>query len=80
MNGKIETIEQAEAFIKNLKRSENWVSNEELFTKLQRSEKLTEQHKRDDLQPYLGVNFCLYYIDVGEYNKAWEYTEKALKR
>lgn len=77
MTEKIETIEQAEAFIKNLKRSENWVSNEELFTKLQRSEKLTEQHKRDDLQPYLGVNFCLYYIDVGEYNKAWEYTEKA---
>ena len=29
----IDNIEKAEDFVKNLKRSDNWVSNEELLTK-----------------------------------------------
>ncbi len=73
----IDTIEKAEDFVKNLKRSDNWVSNEELLTKLATTYELILQHQRDDLLPYLGVNFSLYYIDIGDYNKAWEFTEIA---
>ena len=36
----IDTIEKAEDFVKNLKRSDNWVSNEELLNKLNESYKI----------------------------------------
>lgn len=75
----IKTIEAAEDFIKNLKRSDNWVSNVELLKKLNDSYQLIIDNKRDDLIPYVTVNLALYYIDLGEYGQAWEHTEAARK-
>jgi tetratricopeptide (TPR) repeat protein len=75
----IDNIEKAEDFVKNLKRSDNWVSNEELLTKLNDSYKIILENGREDLLAYLGVHFSLYYIDIGDYNKAWEFTEIAKK-
>jgi hypothetical protein len=75
----IDNIEKAEDFVKNLKRSDNWVSNEELLTKLNDSYRLILENSREDLLAYLGVHFSLYYIDIGDYNKAWEFTEIAKK-
>lgn len=76
---KIDSIEKAEDFVKNLKRSDNWVSNEELLTKLNDSYKIILDNIRDDLIPFVTVNLALYYIDLGEYGQAWEYTEAARK-
>lgn len=76
---KIDSIEKAEDFVKNLKRSDNWVSNEELLTKLNDSYKIILDNSRDDLIPFVTVNLALYYIDLGEYGQAWEYTEAARK-
>ena len=45
----IETIEQAEEFVLQLKRAENWVSNEELLALLNSCLKLIKTHKREDL-------------------------------
>lgn len=75
----IDNIEKAEDFVKNLKRSDNWVSNEELLAKLNDSYKIILENGREDLLAYLGVHFSLYYIDIGDYNKAWEFTEIAKK-
>lgn len=79
MKSTITTIQQAENFIINLKRSDNWVSNDVLFQKLNTSYELILQNKKDELLPYLGVNFSLYYLDIGDYNKSWEFTEVAKK-
>lgn len=76
---KIESIDQAEQFVKNLKRSDNWVSNDELLTKLNDSYKIILEHTREDLIPYVTINLSLYYIDWGEYGQAWEHTEAARK-
>lgn len=73
----IETIEQAEEFVLQLKRSENWVSNEELLTLLNRCLKLINTHKRDDILDQINIHLSLYYIDIGDYNNAWEYAEAA---
>jgi signal transduction histidine kinase len=75
----IHTIHEAEDFIKNLKRSDNWVSNQLLFDKLRRCEELINNHQREDLIPYLGVNFTLYYLDIGKFEDAWKYTEETRK-
>jgi signal transduction histidine kinase len=75
----IDNIEKAEDFVKNLKRSDNWVSNEELLAKLNDSYKIILENGREDLLAYIGVHFSLYYIDIGDYNKAWEFTEVAKK-
>ena len=61
----IDNIEKAEDFVKNLKRSDNWVSNEELLTKLNDSYRLILDNSRDDLIPFVTVNIALYYIDLG---------------
>jgi signal transduction histidine kinase/CheY-like chemotaxis protein len=73
----ISTIEQAEDFIKNLKRSEHWVSDDALFQRLDSTETLIRQHHREDLLSYLGVNFCLFHFDHGDFQKAWHYAEMA---
>ncbi|HUM51078.1 MAG TPA: ATP-binding protein [Chitinophagales bacterium] len=73
----IENIEQAEHFVTNLKRSDNWVSNDELHTKLKKSYALIQAHEREDLVPITCVHIALYYIDLGEYGEAWQYTETA---
>lgn len=75
----IETTEQAREFIKNLKRSDNWISDGELFEKLQQCESLIKHDTQEELLPYLGVNFCLYYIDISDYKNAWNYAEIAIK-
>lgn len=75
----IDTIEKVEEFVKNLKRSDNWVSNDELLTKLDDSYKIIVENGREDLIPYVTVNLSLYYIDLGEYGQAWEHTEVARK-
>lgn len=75
----IDTIQKAEDFVKNLKRSDNWVSNEELLNKLNESYKIILDNSRDDLIPFVTVNLALYYIDLGEYGQAWEHTEVARK-
>jgi len=75
----IDNIEKAEDFVKNLKRSDNWVSNEELLTKLNDSYKIILENGREDLIPFVTVNIALYYIDLGEYGQAWEQTEVARK-
>jgi hypothetical protein len=75
----IDNIEKAEDFVKNLKRSDNWVSNEELLTKLNDSYRLILDNSREDLIPFVTVNIALYYIDLGEYGQAWEHTEVAKK-
>ncbi len=77
MENTITDIEQAETFIKNLKRSDNWVSDDLLLHRLNQTEQLIREHHRDDLLPFLGVNFSLYHIDHGEYNLAWEYAQTA---
>jgi signal transduction histidine kinase/CheY-like chemotaxis protein len=73
----IETIQQAEDFVKNLKRSDNWVSNDELIAKLKASYDLIQTNEREDLIPITSVHIALYYIDLGEYGEAWHYTETA---
>ncbi len=73
----IDSLEKAEEFVKNLKRSDNWISNEELLTKLNDSYKLILDNSREDLIPFVTVNITLYYIDIGEYENAWKYTEQA---
>lgn len=75
----IDTIEKVEEFVKNLKRSDNWVSNDELLTKLDDSYKIIVENGREDLIPYVTVNLSLYYIDLGEYGQAWEHAEVARK-
>ena len=76
----IDNIEKAEDFVKNLKRSDNWVSNEELLTKLNDSYKIILENGREDLLPFVTVNIALYYIDLGEYGQAWEFTEIAKQK
>ena len=76
----IDNIEKAEDFVKNLKRSDNWVSNEELLTKLNDSYKIILENGREDLIPFVTVNIALYYIDLGEYGQAWEFTEIAKQK
>lgn len=73
----IETIEEAEHFVTNLKRSDNWVSNDELIAKLKASYDLIQTNEREDLVPITCVHIALYYIDLGEYGEAWHYTETA---
>lgn len=73
----ITTIEKAETFIVNLKRSDNWISNDELFSKLNASYKLITKHNRLDLLPDLGVNFALYYLDLNNIEQALIFTEIA---
>ena len=73
----ITTIEKAETFIVNLKRSDNWISNDELFSKLNASYKLITKHNRYDLLPDLGVNFALYYLDLNNIEQALIFTEIA---
>ncbi len=73
----IETIEEAEHFVTNLKRSDNWVSNDELIAKLKASYDLIQTNEREDLIPITCVHIALYYIDLGEYGEAWHYTETA---
>ncbi|MBK6274681.1 MAG: hypothetical protein IPF58_08250 [Saprospirales bacterium] len=73
----IETIEEAEHFVTNLKRSDNWVSNDELIAKLKASYNLIQTNEREDLVPITCVHIALYYIDLGEYGEAWHYTETA---
>ena len=73
----IDTIEQAEDFVKNLKRSENWVSNDELYYSLEQAELLIKQYQREDLLPYLGINFCLYHFDHGNIEKCIHYADTA---
>jgi signal transduction histidine kinase/CheY-like chemotaxis protein len=75
----IDNLNKAENFVKNLKRSDNWVSNDELLTKLNDSYQLIKENNREDLIPYVTVNLSLYYIDLGEYGQAWEHTEVARK-
>jgi signal transduction histidine kinase/predicted Zn-dependent protease/ActR/RegA family two-component response regulator len=75
----ITTIEQADVFVKNLKRSDNWVSNDELLNKLNICKQLIETHKREDLIPFIYIHLSLYYIDLGEYGQAWIQTEVAKK-
>lgn len=75
----IDNLNKAEDFVKNLKRSDNWVSNDELLTKLNDSYQLIKENNREDLIPYVTVNLSLYYIDLGEYGQAWEHTEVARK-
>jgi hypothetical protein len=71
----IDNIEKAEDFVKNLKRSDNWVSNDELIAKLKASYDLIQTNEREDLIPITSVHIALYYIDLGEYGEAWHYTE-----
>lgn len=73
----ITTIEKAETFIVNLKRSDNWISNDELFSKLNATYKLITKHNRHDLLPDLGVNFALYYLDLNNIEQALIFTEIA---
>lgn len=75
----ITTIEQADVFVKNLKRSDNWVSNDALLNKLNICKQLIETHKREDLIPFIYIHLSLYYIDLGEYGQAWIQTEVAKK-
>lgn len=75
----ITTLEQAIDFIKNLKRSDKWVSDIQLFERLKLCESLILKHHREDAMPYIGINFCLYYIDIGDYKNAWQYIETAKK-
>ena len=77
MDAIIETIEEAEHFVTNLKRSDNWVSNDELIAKLKASYDLIQTNEREDLVPITCVHIALYYIDLGEYGEAWHYTETA---
>ncbi len=80
MNTIISTIEQAEDYIRNLKRSNNnWVSDETMLDRLETTRTLIEKHQREDLLPYWGVNACLYHIDKGEFGLAWENAELAEK-
>lgn len=80
MQTAIKTIEQAEDYIKNLKRSNNnWVSDETMLNRLEATRSLIEQHKREDLLPCYGVNACLYYIDNGQFGPAQENAELAEK-
>ncbi|MFN8268116.1 MAG: ATP-binding protein [Chitinophagales bacterium] len=75
----IETIEQAEEFVLQLKRAENWVSNEELLALLNSCLKLIKTNKREDLLDHIYIHLSLYYIDIGDYNQAWEYAEAGKK-
>ena len=75
----ITTIEQADVFVKNLKRSDNWVSNDALLNKLNICKQLIETHKREDLIPFIYIHLSLYYIDLGEYGQAWIQTEVVKK-
>lgn len=77
MHSIISNIQQAEDFVKNLKRSDNWVSNDELIAKLKASYDLIQTNEREDLVPITCVHIALYYIDLGEYGEAWHYTETA---
>lgn len=80
MASEINTIEEAEDYIRNLKRSNNnWVSDEKMLRRLEATRTLIEKHQRDDLMPYWGVNACLYHIDKGEFGPAWENAELAEK-
>ncbi len=74
---KIDTIEQAEVYILNLKRDGNWLSNDELLQNLQQAHQLAIQHNREDLYAPVGVAFGFYYLDNATYSKAWEYLELA---
>ena len=80
MGSSILNIQQAEDFVTNLKRSDNWISNEELLTKLNDSYKFILENSRGDLIPFVTVNIALYYIDLGEYGQAWEFTEIARQK
>lgn len=73
----ISTLEQAEAYVLHLKRSDNWVSDAAMLQNLQESQTFIENNKRADLLPHLGIHFALYYIDNGEYQQSWKYTEIA---
>ncbi|MFN8283657.1 MAG: ATP-binding protein [Chitinophagales bacterium] len=73
----INTIIEAESFVTNLKRSDNWVSNDELITKLKQCYQLIQEHEREDLIPVTCVHIALCYIDLGEYGESWHYTETA---
>lgn len=75
----ISTLEQAEAYVLHLKRTDNWVSDDAMLLNLQESQTIIEKNNRADLLPHLSIHFALYYIDNGEYQKAWEHTEIAKK-
>lgn len=73
------TIEEAEHFVMHLKRSDNWISNDELHIKLMECYTLISKQNRNDLLPYVCVHLALYHIDLGEYGKAWDFTEEGRK-
>jgi signal transduction histidine kinase len=73
----IYNVDEAEQFVKNLKRSDNWISNDELLQKLNASHKIILENNREDLLSYVTINLALYYIDLGDYGQAWLHAEEA---